>query len=437
MISRASPSPSRSRRRLVPVALGPLAALAACQSNAPLVPSPSETRAPSASATPPATPMEPPQSEWTPIPAGDPAKTEVSFAAGAGWQGTLVLDNGGVGVWTLAVLKMFDAYGCPEIVGLDDKGRCQVLWSYSGKWTPVPTVHDGTWLGGIAQADVDPRVPGTELYVGAQSGNIYEVVTYPDRAIDHRRIARVPGREIHTLLAGEIDASSPGPEIIAFTNPGAVVRVKPRSPERDGFDVEVLAEIDGRVRDACALPQVAGRPREFATVMRTGNVSILTFTEKGPVFTPVIEIGMGMGRLAINADAPPERPVIYSTADDGRVYRSERGADGRWSNEMIYAGPQGMRGCTWGHFDADRSVETIAVHGYSHCVELLSKVGGKWKRETLFVDRDKGHWLAAGELDGRNATDEIVCSGYSGRVVLLARPPGHGLKGVLSVEPAR
>ncbi len=94
-----------------------------------------------------------------------------------------------------------------------------------------------------------------------------------------------------------------------------------------------------------------------------------------------------------------------------------------------------MRGCVWGRFDQDPLVETVAVFGYSHRVELLSCRQGRWSRETLFVDRDKGHWLAAGELDGRNVTEELVCSGYSGRVVLLSRPPGYGLGGVLAVDP--
>lgn len=375
--------------------------------------------------------------DWTPIPPGDPAKNEITFPALAGWQGTLVLDNGGVGVWTLMVGKVFPTYACPEIVGLDDKGRCHILWSYSGKWTPVTVVADGTWLGGIAQADVDPRVPGKELYVGAQSGNVYEIVVHADRAVDYRRVAKLPGCEVHTLIAGEIDPGSPGPELIAFTLPGGVYELKPRPPERDGFDVKRLEDIDGRVREARALPARPGHGAEYAVVMRTGSVSVLEFGERGPRFTPVLELGMGMGRLALQGDAPADRPVIYSTADDGRVYRSERGADGAWRNELVYAGPQGMRGCAWGRFDPDPSVETIAVHGYDRRVELLSRKQGVWSRETLFVDADKGHWLAAGELDGRNATDELVCAGYSGKIVLLARPPGHGLRGVLATEPAR
>lgn len=381
-----------------------------------------------------ATPTEAPQAEWTPVPDGDPTMAEISFPAGAGWQGTLVIDIDGVGIWTVGVLQVFRAYACPEIVGLDDKGRCHVLWGYSGKWKSVTTVADGTWLGGLAQGDLDPRIPGPEVYVGSQSGNVYQVIGYPDRIADNRRVARLGGREIHTLVAGDVDPYSDGPELIAFTLPGAMFRLRPK-PDSDGFQVEQLLELDGRVRQAEILPQAPGRPPEIAVVMRTGVLAILTFSADGPHFETVHQLPMGMGRLSVNRDAPPDRPVIYGAVDDGRVYRHERQADGTWKNELIYAGPQGMRGCAWGHFEADASVETVAVFGYCHRLELLTRREERWSRETIFVDRDKGHWLSAGELDGRNSTDELVCSGYSGRVVLLARPPGYGLEGVLATDP--
>lgn len=379
-------------------------------------------------------PVEAGPDEWTRIPEGDPTQAEITFPAGAGWQGTLVIDND-VGIWTVGVMQVFRTYGCPEIVGLDDKGRCHVMWGYSGKWTPATTVSDGKWLGGLAQGDVDPRIEGPEVYVGSQSGHLYQVVAYPGRIVDNRRVARLEGREVHSLIAGEFDPRSEGAEILAFCLPGSVYRIKPGAPERDGFEVELLAEMDGRVRQAELLPQAPGQPAEIAVVMRTGHLQILSFGNNGANWAPVHELPMGMGRLAIKSDAPPERPVIYSTVDDGRVYRHERGANRQWRNELIYAGPQGMRGIASGKFDADSTVETVAVYGYGHRVELLSRREGKWSNEVIFVDIDKGHWLEAGELDGRNNTDELVCSGYSGRIVLLARPPGYGLKGVLSVEP--
>jgi hypothetical protein len=121
--------------------------------------------------------------------------------------------------------------------------------------------------------------------------------------------------------------------------------------------------------------------------------------------------------------------VLYATCDDGRVIRLEQGKEGTFTPEVIYAGPQGLRGIVSGRFHADPNVESVAVFGYSRRVQLLTRYDDRWHVETLFEDVDKGHWLAVGELDGRNATDEIILSGYGARVVLLARPPDCGLAG--------
>lgn len=365
-----------------------------------------------------------------PTAALDPRSAQVRLEASGGWRADLVVDQGAIGVWTVAALKVFPAYACPEIVGLDDAGRLSAIWSYSGKWTPVYTVHDGKWLGGIVQADLDPRVEGQELYTGSQTGNLYQVTAHAPTQLDSRLIAQFPGREIHTLVGGQLDLSTPEPELLAFTNPGGMFVLRARS-DLDGFEVARSCELPGRIRDALRLPTREGEPPRIATVGRHGKLETLHFAAGEPVWSTIHAAPMGTGRVALRPGSSPESLVLYTVLDDGRVLRHQH-ADGAWRSELIYAGPQGMRGVAAGRFDADATVETIAVFGYSKEVELLSRRAGQWTRETIFVDRDKGHWLCAGEFDGRNATDELVASGYSGRVVLLSRPPGYGLNGVLA-----
>ena len=186
--------------------------------------------------------------------------------------------------------------------------------------------------------------------------------------------------------------------------------------------------------DAVLLPAEPGKPREIATVGRHGRFEILTLDGGVPEWRTVHAVPMGMGRLSVREDSTPDAIVAYTVADEGRVWRHERDASRHWHTELIYVGDQGMRGCAAGRFDADPTVETVAVYGYFKRVELLSKRDDGWHVETLFVDRDKGHWIARGEFDGRNGTDELVATGYSGRIVLLSRPPGYGLPGVLTAE---
>ncbi|MEE8468320.1 MAG: hypothetical protein V3T22_07690 [Planctomycetota bacterium] len=356
--------------------------------------------------------------------APDPAQGEVWLEAAAeDWRASLVVDNGETGVWTVKPVQLFPQYATPEVVALDDRGRCLISVSYSGKWTTTATLEDGKWLGGLAHADVDPRLDGAELYVGGQKGNLYQIVAYRHGVLDQRLIAHLPGREIHTILAGELDASNAGPELLVFTRPGGLFRITPTGP--DGrFETVHIEDLEGRVRDALVLPAQQGRAPEVATVSRAGRVQLLSMGAKGPTWSLVHEAPMGKGRLTL-APARPERDtVLYTTQDDGLVLRHERTAHGSWNTETVHVGPQGPRGLAAGRFHADPELESLALFGYSREVVLLTRRDGGWESETLFVDRDKGHWLSVAELDGRNETDEILLSGYGARVVLLARLPG-------------
>ncbi|MFV1959292.1 MAG: hypothetical protein ACC662_07750, partial [Planctomycetota bacterium] len=152
---------------------------------------------------------------------GDPREGEVPLPAAEGWQARLVLDNQGVGVWTVKSFPVFPQLACPEVVALDDRGRCLVLTNYSGKWAALETIREGVWLGGLAFGDVDPRIPGTELYTGSQTGNLYQVLAHAEGYLEHRRIARIEGRAVNTLVAGELDGR-PGRELLLFTWPGGL-----------------------------------------------------------------------------------------------------------------------------------------------------------------------------------------------------------------------
>ena len=363
-----------------------------------------------------------------------PGRGEVPLEAAEGWRASLIHDNGSTGIWTVEACQVFPQYASPEVVGLDDRGRCLVMVPYSGKWTPVVTIADGTWLGGLAQGDVDPRIPGPELYTGAQSGNVYQVVAHREGRLDNRRVVCIPGREIHTLVAAEIDPGHAGLELLAFTNPGELWRLAPRDDGVDGFAAELVEALPGRVRNAVVLPGAGpGGTDAIATVARSGQLALLSFEDGRPLWQTIYERPMGLGRLALRRG--PGQVVLYSCADDGLVVRHGRNGDGTWSHATIYAGPQGMRGIASGRFDADPERETVAVFGYSGDVELLTRPSdgrGPWGVATIFRDRDRGHWIAAGEFDGRNATDELVASGYGARIVLLSRPPGYGLGDVAS-----
>lgn len=356
---------------------------------------------------------------------GDPTKRYVPLPAAEGWNASLVIDSGKTGIWTVRAVPMLEAYGTPQIIGLDDDGRCKIMVGYSGKWSPIDVIHDGKWLGGLAFDDVDPRIEGRELYTGGQQGNLYMLVPYADGGVDARRIDRFEGREIHTLLSGDLDPSTDGNELLVFTRPGGLWRVTPTG-EHGRFESTKIQDLPGRVRDAVVLGKNSAGFTEILTASRNGRLDILTFSGSStPESRTVYRASMGLGRLARRPMREGEPDVIYATHDDGRILRFQVGGDA-WKHETIYHGPQGPRGIAPGVFNSDKSVETVAVFGYSGRVELLERRADTWTVKTIFEDRDKGHWLAPAELDGRNATTELIGSGYGGRIFLLSRPPGYG-----------
>ena len=362
----------------------------------------------------------------------DPAKSLVVLPGAAdGWRASLILDNDHTGVWRMESLQLFPQFATPEVIGLDDDGTCWVMVSYSGKWSPMRVLQDGAWLGAVAYGDLDPTAEGVELYTGGKKGRLYQVRAYADGGLDGRRIATFAGAEIHTLVTGDFDVQRPGRELLLFTRPGSYHLLH---CEADGtWHSQFLGTLDGRIRDAILLPD----GRQLATASRDGTIRLLHFQEDGtPIWETIHSASEGRGRLALSLRMGVENPILYSTGDQGSVFRHTRDANRNWITEVIYFGPLGPRGLVAGQFDPNPEVETVAVFGYSGRVELLSRSKGAkvWSETTLFQDRDRGHWLSNLEIDLRNNTDEILLSGYGARMVLLSRFPGTGHSGLAVPE---
>lgn len=360
---------------------------------------------------------------------GNPADAEVPLPAAAGWQARLV-HRGDAGVWYLHVAKVVPAYGQDEILAADDKGRLLVLSVYSGKWTATAVTPDGQWLAPTRPADVDPRVPGDEVYCGGKGGSVHRVTVrnlpFGKWALDTVEIGHVGGEEFHAMLAADVDPAAPGCELLAFGITGAAYQLQP-SGDGDGFTMVRRCQLPGRVRDTVVLPAANGSAPWIVGASRSGDLVALRLGGGAPEVATWLHEDCGLGRIARGQPGPTERDVLYVTRDDGVLVRMARGADDRWSRAAIFAGPQGLRGVAAGRLFADGR-EAVAVYGYGREVHVVSRAAGAaWQAELIFAGAQQGHWLALGELDGRNGTDELVASGFGGDVVLLARPAGYGL----------
>jgi hypothetical protein len=340
-----------------------------------------------------------------------------ALAVAEDWRALVALDLGATGIWTAEALDLFPQFGGQEVVALDDLGRCHVLVQYATKWTDLGAISDGTWLGGVALAELDSRIEGAELYVGAKTGNVYQLAATREGVLDARLVANVGGQEVHAMTVV-------GGELVVFTSPGSQWRLAPDlSAAR--FTARETSTTGGRVRDIARLAD--GR---FATVSRAGELTVYDAQlEHGVV---ALRVESGLGRVAVGAS-----DVLYTVSDDGVVWRSYE-QSGAWHSARIHVGAPGPRGIVAGSFTLPAPREEVALFGYSADVELLTRADdGSWSARTIFTDRDRGHWLRRAELDQRNGTDELIGSGYGGRVFVLARPPGYGLAAGVARSPEK
>ncbi|MBL8723377.1 MAG: hypothetical protein JNK49_04990 [Planctomycetes bacterium] len=350
-----------------------------------------------------------------------------------GWRAELA-HAADAGIWYAHVAKVVADYGQNEIIAGDDKGRYLLLTVYSGQWTAHSCTPDGLWLAPTRPADVDPRVPGRELYAGGRAGSLHQIQLRPQPfakfTLESREIGHVAGEEFHAVVAADLDPTQPGDELLAFAITGAVYAAEPSG--EGGFALRNVGQVPGRVRDTALTSLPDGKGRQLLAVSRSGDLLALDYRSGKLTARSLMREDSGLGRLAASPQCPG---VVYATRDDGLLLRCEAKADGSWHREPLFAGPQGLRGVAAGRFHADGR-EAVACHGYGQTVHLLARPpGGAWQVEEIYRGDDKGHWLAVGELDGRNNTDELVATGFDGKVVVLARVPGHGLPQALVPKP--
>ncbi len=193
---------------------------------------------------------------------------ELPLPARAGWQAAQ-LHQSDKGIWYAHAAKVVEAYGAPEIIAADDNGKLLVLSVYSGRWTTHSVNPDGQWLAPSRPADVDPRIPGREIYCAGKAGNIHRVWTEPRpfgrselRSVE---IGHVAGEEFHAVLAGDLDPTRAGDELLVFGLSGTVYELTAAREPNAGTDAFVLhkhGELAGRVRDALTLPAAMDRTPE-------------------------------------------------------------------------------------------------------------------------------------------------------------------------------
>ena len=362
-----------------------------------------------------------------------PRLGEKRIECAPGWEG-VVIHEAESRIAHIRAEKIFKQNATPDLLALEDQGRCTILSGGTGKWTATPTIEEFAPIGSVAVGDLDPRVPGDEIYVGTRNGNLHQIVWLKGKAFQSSPAASFPGISVTKMILADLLPERPGLELLVFLTPGDALLLEPET-ERPGFRTRPLLKLSGRVRDMALLPRAstAERPR-VAVVIESGELALLKVGEKGLEVETIATDPMPFCRIARRPDRDSGGEVLYATRDDGLIQRFEERADGTWMRSIIYAGPHGATGIAAGRFTAALDDESVAVFAGPK-VQLLTRAAtGPWSVETIYTEIDNGHWLAAAELDGRNGTLELVGCGFAKRAFVLRRLPGYGLPGV-AVDP--
>lgn len=71
--------------------------------------------------------------------------------------------------------------------------------------------------------------------------------------------------------------------------------------------------------------------------------SLLNLNANGPQWQIIHQSDAGCGRLAIGKSSAGEMPTIYSSGDNGRIFRHAFDKTSGWRTQTIYSGPLGPR----------------------------------------------------------------------------------------------
>lgn len=321
-----------------------------------------------------------------------------------------------------------------QIVGVDQAGNV-VHVHYDGGAPRARVVYKHpTEMTGLTIADVDPSVPGEEIYAGGYSagnaregtgGTVVQIVLTDGGAKSHRVFE---GNDyVHSVETVEPAAPGEPRRLLVSTYSGEVHLVTPAAgdglwPERllykepPSKDPEVP-----KIKDAGFLRDPSGRaPHELLLAMKMGRAVLLDIDHPESAHLVHEETG-GLSRVT-----PDDVGGAYVTGYFGRAMHFTRAGAGFKVEVLDQEGvDSGLRGIVTGRFPLPGSsgdVAPLAIYGFHTLCRALVQRQGAWDPVTLYRDLDRGHTLIAADLVAGNDADELVMSGYSKRItVLVAR----------------
>jgi hypothetical protein len=315
-----------------------------------------------------------------------------------------------------------------ELVGVDQAGTViRVRFDGDVPRSDVLYRH-GVELTGLAIADVDPSVPGEEIYVGGSAagsgregtgGAVIQIVL--GGATPRTRVVWTGNEYVHAI--DRLLPASPGDPVrlIVTTYAGEIHLLTPTSGDAPWQDRLVYRDAPAadpevpKIKDITLLRDLSGRtPHEAMVVMKMGRVVVLDLER--PETARLVHTEEG-GLSRVNADA---EGGAFMSGYFGRVLHVVRDGDG-FRVEAIHheAKDSGLRGASLGRFPVPGGTATLGTFGFFRYCRVLTPRLGAWDATTIFEDIDRGHAMEVADLIPGNDADEIALGGYSKRITIL------------------
>ena len=318
-----------------------------------------------------------------------------------------------------------------QAVSVDQAGEVALMHFDREEPRAEVLYRNGTELTGLAIADVDPTIPGEEIYVGGylpgktgeeDGGAVYQIAVSADPS-ERVLVQRIwTGKVyVHSLEIVEPQQAGAGRSLLVSTYAGRIHSLEPAGAAwRDTLlHTEPLSADPekNKIKDVGFLVDTTGQPRHLALVAFKGG-RLMRFDLHHPEAAAFVhEEPGGLSRVTPDAEGG-----AYVTGYAGRLMHFTPNGDGFAMQVLDQEGADsGLRGAVLGTFPVTGGTAHLAVFGFHKLCRALVPRLGVLDPYTLYVDVDKGHTLDAADLVPGNGSDEILLGGYSRCITMLTR----------------
>ncbi len=333
------------------------------------------------------------------------------------WNNSLIYQDSH-NVRKAIIADLTDVHEGNEVVCVSKSGKATLAWGTAGNWT-VETIYSDLPLARVAVGNVDPD-PGLEIYLGCDvpTGDVIGIKWDGSQWVERAVFTDIDKNR--GVWTGDVDPNIPGNELYSFGYSRRLVQITGSFAGGWNYKDLFLDTARGHeIRIGDLRSDIPGN--EIAIVGYSNNMTMVYPSEwvyDHPfIGTDAID-GMAIGE--VYSDKAGFETVI--TSRDGGVYLNYL-ENGQWKNEKVWQSPGQQLTPAIGDIRPDKTGNEILVVGLSSGTEdlnpgagtatVLYRDGSTWKSERAYTDEKLIHGCDVGDLDPTRPGVEIIYTTFN------------------------